>query len=296
MDQRGWWTELYERKGKHISEGESSEPTPDNYAKIVGMASLHYLTKAELEYRLFENLDGFQDNLYRSLKAKEARCKQYHIGKIPVHYSYIQINQSMDALLALLINQPEITRGMIEMLHIEYPNPTEQRRYESPFWDAVARCIVAILNQDTETANRHCERLLTKPYPKGGFNKITQYCETFGPALQAILDKDVTAFEAMVPLLTKLDKPGCRGDSKYKLYHYTLGMMKLAQVYGLDVTIDNPNYPNKLLHLPPRDFSHIDHWWDRKLPEAEWQGYNINTCKREYIVQTGSPARPFNKE
>lgn len=251
---------LLQREAKVLEEIEvnkSRRITTETYDWILSGFGFNYVYLAWLSWFLHNDLEKTRDYLYLTVCVISDMFRRDERHEANVNWSFlglVNINESWHALVA---NAPELAVDVMAKTCVY--NEKEDKN----FWKLAGECSIALIKGDEAAAREYCGHILNGPFPSRYAPTLRKNHEPFGRAFQAILDRDLDALEESIPAVARRNQGINIDGMSFYPHIFVLGVLKIAQMYGLEIKKYKPRYPKELLHLPESDFSHIDRWWER---------------------------------
>ena len=242
---------------KEIEVDKSRRITSKTYDTNISCFQFNYVYLAWLAWYLHKDLEKTRDYLYLAtcmildMFQRDKRCE----AKIDSSFlGLVNINESWHALIA---NAPDLA---VEVMKKTCASNIDQ---DKNFWWLAGECSIALIEGDESAAQGYCNHILNGPFPSRYAPTLRKNHEPFGKMFQAILDGNLEALEESTLAVARRNQGINTDGMSFYPHIFVLGVLKIAQMYGLEIEKYKPRYPKELLHLPKSDFSHIDRWWER---------------------------------
>ncbi len=242
---------------KEIEVDKSRRITSKTYDTNISCFQFNYVYLAWLAWYLHKDLEKTRDYLYLAtcmildMFQRDKRCE----AKIDSSFlGLVNINESWHALVA---NAPDLA---VEVMKKTCASNIDQ---DKNFWWLAGECSIALIEGDESAAQGYCNHILNGPFPSRYAPTLRKNHEPFGKMFQAILDGNLEALEESTLAVARRNQGINTDGMSFYPHIFVLGVLKIAQMYGLEIEKYKPRYPKELLHLPKSDFSHIDRWWER---------------------------------
>lgn len=242
---------------KEIEVDKSRRITSKTYDTNISCFQFNYVYLAWLAWYLHKDLEKTRDYLYLAtcmildMFQRDKRCE----AKIDSSFlGLVNINESWHALIA---NAPDLA---VEVMKKTCASNIDQ---DKNFWWLAGECSIALIEGDESAAQGYCNHILNGPFPSRYAPTLRKNHEPFGKMFQSILDRNLEALEESTLAVARRNQGINTDGMSFYPHIFVLGVLKIAQMYGLEIEKYKPRYPKELLHLPKSDFSHIDRWWER---------------------------------
>ena len=242
---------------KEIEVDKSRRITSKTYDTNISCFQFNYVYLAWSAWYLHKDLEKTRDYLYLAtcmildMFQRDKRCE----AKIDSSFlGLVNINESWHALVA---NAPDLA---VEVMKKTCASNIDQ---DKNFWWLAGECSIALIEGDESAAQGYCNHILNGPFPSRYAPTLRKNHEPFGKMFQAILDGNLEALEESTLAVARRNQGINTDGMSFYPHIFVLGVLKIAQMYGLEIEKYKPRYPKELLHLPKSDFSHIDRWWER---------------------------------